>query len=85
MKVRDPHDRWQTFWMAEDAVHLDGEPRLRTHGLQEEDAHAEDAVLSSIGHGIKTIVEDDHHIIQDAVGLDQVPAEVLVALDKLPE
>lgn len=85
VEILDLQDTRQHVLRRQGSVELRPELLLHTQGLQDEDTRSHNTLLSRIVLAIDGIEEYQDDEIPSALGVDQIAAEALVALQQLPE
>lgn len=75
----------QRVLRCEWSVELRPKLLLHTQRLQDEDARPHDTLLGRIVLAVDGVEEDQDDEVASALGVDQIAAEALVALQQLPE
>ena len=85
MEVGYPQNGGQRILPNKRFVESPTEGRLDAEGLQNEDAHADDALSSWIVLGFHGVVDDKNYEVMRSVCIDNEAPEAFVALEQFPK
>lgn len=85
MEILYAHQSRQGLLPLERLIEPRAEGGLDTQGLQDEDAHPNNALLVWIVLSLHGVVQHEHHEVVRSVRVDDERPEALVALQQLPE